>query len=145
MLRTILIQACKISSTKELLQNELKQIENKFIKINDYPKRVFHQVNKECSLSRSEDYDKNITANNASISTTHRLILPYKSEQGRKIINSINNYNNQILPENHAAQRIYRSRKMSSSLNIKNQTKLEHKHDYTYLVECPENTCLEYT
>ena len=32
---------------------------------------------------------------------------------------------------------------MGSSLNIKNQTKLEHKHDYTYLVECPENTRLE--
>ena len=87
MLRTILIQACKISTTKELLQNELKQIENKFIKINDYPKRVFHQINKECSLSRNEDYDKNITANNASISTTHKLILLYKSEQGQNIIN----------------------------------------------------------
>ena len=26
---------------------------------------------------------------------------------------------------------------------MKNQTKLEHKHNYTYLVECPENKCLE--
>ena len=33
-LRTILIQAYKICSTKELLQNELKQIEEEFIKIN---------------------------------------------------------------------------------------------------------------
>ena len=44
MLWTILIQAYKISSTKELLQNELKQIEKEFIKINYYPKQVFHQV-----------------------------------------------------------------------------------------------------
>ena len=63
MLRTILIQAYKISSTKEPLQNELKEIEKEFIEINDYPKRVFHKVNEECRLSRNEDYEKNITAN----------------------------------------------------------------------------------
>ena len=32
---------------------------------------------------------------------------------------------------------------MESFLNIKNQTKLEHDNDLTYLVKCPENTCLE--
>ena len=32
---------------------------------------------------------------------------------------------------------------MGSFLNIKNQTKLEHDNDLTYLVKCPENTCLE--
>ena len=63
MLRAILIQAYKISSTKEPLHNELKQIEKEFIDINDYPKHVFHQVNEECRLSRTEDYEKNITAN----------------------------------------------------------------------------------
>ena len=82
MLWTILIQTYKISSTKELLQNELKQIEKEFIKINYYPKQVFHQVKEECRLSWNEDYEKNVTANNPSISTTQRLILLNKSEQG---------------------------------------------------------------
>ena len=68
MLWTILIP-----SAKELSQNELKQIEKECIKINDYPKRIFHQVNKECRLSRNEVYDKNVTANNASISTSAQL------------------------------------------------------------------------
>ena len=45
--------------------------------------------------------------------------------------------------EYHEAQHVHRGSKMGSSLNIKNQTKLAHKHDYTYLVECPENTRLE--
>ena len=53
MLRTILI-----SSAKELSQNEVKEIEKKLIKTNDYSKRTFHQVNKEWSLSRNEAYDK---------------------------------------------------------------------------------------
>ena len=33
--------------------------------------------------------------------------------------------------------------KLSPSSDIKDQTKLEHKHDLTYLVKCPENSCLE--
>ena len=39
-LRTILIRAYKIWSTEELLQNQLKQIEQEFININGYPKWV---------------------------------------------------------------------------------------------------------
>ena len=46
-LRTILIRAFKTCSSEELLQNELKQIEEEFININDYPKWVFDQVNEE--------------------------------------------------------------------------------------------------
>ena len=75
-LRTILIRVKKICSTEELLQNELKQIEEEFININGYPKWVFDQVNEECKAPRNADYDNNVTANNERISTTHRLILP---------------------------------------------------------------------
>ena len=32
---------------------------------------------------------------------------------------------------------------MGSAFDIKDQTTMEHKHDLTYLVECPENTCSE--
>ena len=49
-LRTILIRAYKICSTKELSQNELKQNEEEFIKINRYPKWVFDQVNEKWFL-----------------------------------------------------------------------------------------------
>ena len=52
---------------------------------------VFDQLNEECKVPKNADYDKNITANNESISTTNRLILPYKGEQGQKIIKSLNN------------------------------------------------------
>ena len=54
-LRIILIRPYKICSTKEPLQNELKQIEEEFIKINDYPKWVFDQLNEECKLPRNAD------------------------------------------------------------------------------------------
>ena len=91
-LRTILIQAYKICSSKELLQNELKQIEEEFIKIISYLKWVFDQVNEECKVPRNAHYNNNVTANNENISTTRKLVLPYKGEQGQKIIKSVNNY-----------------------------------------------------
>ena len=100
-------------------------------------------MNKECKVPRNADYNNNVTANNESISTTHRLILPYKGEQGQKIIKSVNNYIKRLLPQNHTAQDVYKSRKVGSAFDIKHQTKLEHKHDVTYLVKCPENTCSE--
>ena len=64
---------------------------------------MFHQMNDEFRLSRNEDYDKKVTAKNASSSTIHRLILPYKSEQGRKTIKSVNKYSKRLLPEDYTA------------------------------------------
>ena len=100
-------------------------------------------MNEECKVRRNVDYDNNVTANNESISTTHRWILPYKGEQRQKIIKSDNNYVKRLLPQNHTAQYVYKSRKLGSAFYVKDQTKLEHKHDLTYLVKCPENTCSE--
>ena len=141
-LLTIFIRDCKICSTEELLQNEMKQIEEKFININGYPKWVF-QVSEECKAPRNADYDNNVTAHNESISTTHSLILPYKGDQGQKIIKSLNTYFKRLLPQNHTAQHVYISRKLGFAFDIKDQTKRVHKHDLTYLVKCPENTCSE--
>ena len=63
-------------------------------------------MSEECKVPRN-DYDKNVTANNESISTTHRLILHYKGEQGQKTFKSVNNYVKRLLPQNHTAQHVY--------------------------------------
>ena len=142
-LQIILIRAYKICSTKELLQNELKQIEEKFSKINGYLKWVFHQANEECKVPRNADYDNNVTVNNESISTTHGLIAPYKGEQEQKIIKLVNNYVKRSLPPIHLAQHVYNSRKLDSTFDTKEEAKLEHKHTVTYFVKCPLNSCSE--
>ena len=108
-LQEILIRAYKIWSTKELLQNELKQIEGEFIKLNGYPKWIFDQVNEECKLPKNVNYDSNVTTNSKSISLTHTLIIPYKREQEQKMIKSVNNYFKKLLPQNHAVQHVYKS------------------------------------
>ena len=45
--------------------------------------------------------------------------------------------------QNHTVQHVYISRKLGSAFDIKDQTKLAHKQDLTYLVKCLENTCSE--
>ena len=110
------------------------------VTINGYPKWLLDQVNEECKAPRNEDYDNNVTANNESISTTHRLILLYKGEQEQKFIKSLNNYVKKLLTQNHTTQHVYISRKLGSTFDIKDQANLVHKHDLTYLVQCPENT-----
>ena len=83
-------------------------------------------MNEECKVSKNADHDKNVTANNESICTAHRLILPYKDEQEQKIIKTVNNYVKRLLPQNHTAQYVCKSRKLDSVFDIKDQTKLEH-------------------
>ena len=43
----------------------------------------------------------------------------------------------------HLKTHEYESGKLGSSFNRKDQRKLEQKHNLTYLVKCPENTCSE--
>ena len=88
-------------------------------------------MNEEYKLPRDADYGSNVAANNGSISTINWLILPYKGEQGQKIIKSVKNYIKRLLPENYA------------TFDIKDQTNLECKHDLGYLAEYAENTCSE--
>ena len=65
-------------------------------------------MNEEWKAPRNADYDNNVTGNNENIRTTYRLILLYKGEQGQKIIKSLNNYVEKILPQNHTAQHVYK-------------------------------------
>ena len=140
---SILTRAYKICSTKELLDEELKHIDRTFTGIKEYPKWIVNQLKEECKPA-NEQYDRNIEIkfyNNTITTTTHMLVPPYKGEKGEKLIKSLNKHVKKVLPENHLSRHAYRSKKMGSFFNIKDQTKLEHNNDLTYLVKCPKKTC----
>ena len=61
----------------------------------------------------------------------------------KKVKNSLNKHFKKDLPENHLSRHAYSRKKLGSFFNIKDQTKLEHNNDLTYLVKCPEKTCSE--
>ena len=103
-------------------------------------------MKEECKLV-NEQYHLNIETNidsNTVATTTHMLVLPYKGEKGEKLVNSLNKHVKRVLPENHISRHAHRSKKSESFFNIKDQTKLEHNNDLTYLVKCPEKTCSEH-
>ena len=89
-----------------------------------------------------ETFQTNINKNTVT-TTTHMLILPYKGEKGEKLIKSLNKHVKKVLPEHHLSQHVYSGKKLESFFNIKDQTKLEHNNDLTYLVKCPEKSCSE--
>ena len=79
---------------------------------------VLDQKVEECRIPRNANND-NVTTNNGSSSTSHRLIPPFKGEQEQEIVKSVSNYIKTVLPENCAAQHVYKSRKLSSLFNVK--------------------------
>ena len=64
-------------------------------------------------------------------------------KKAEKLIKSLNKHVKKVLPENHLSRHAYRSKKLGSFFNIKDQAILEHNNDLTYLVKCPEKTCSE--
>ena len=102
-------------------------------------------MKEECKLV-NEQYHRNIETNidnNIVTTTAQMLVLPYKGEKGEKLIKSLNKHVKKVLPENRLSRHAYSSKKLGSFFNIKDQTKLEHNNDLTYLVKCPEKTCSE--
>ena len=59
------------------------------------------------------------------------------------MIKSLNKHVKTVLPENHLSRHAYVSKKLGSFFNIKDQKKLKHNNDLTYLVKYPEKTCSE--
>ena len=72
----------------------------------------------------------------------YRAFFPIKVNKVRKLLSYLTikskDYCHKIIQHN-----MYISRKLGSAFDMKDQTKLVHKHDLTYLVICPENTCSE--
>ena len=113
-----------LDTSKELLQNELKQTEKEFMKINGYPKWLFDWVNKGSKVPRNASYDNKVTTNDANIN-----------------MNSWQSCEKIIIRKSCIRTHIYsyteiRLLEIGSSFNMKDQTKLEHECDLIYFVKC---------
>ena len=79
--------------------------------------------------------------NDESGDKQHRLVLPYKTDRGNRILSSIEKYVRKLLPKKSTLQITYTGKKPSSQFNIKDKTNFEHRHDLIYHVSCPLPTC----
>ena len=64
--------------------------------------------------------------------------LPYKGQQGEKILRSFKTTLHKSLPNNIETKVVYTGTKLCSNFQIKEKTKFDHKHDLVYYVKCTE-------
>ena len=73
----------------------------------------------------------------------YSLILPYAGPKGNSIIKTMRNSLKYILPNNVKTRVTYSGQNLGTKLQIKDNTKDQHKHDLIYYSKCPEPTCNE--
>ena len=127
-LRTLVLRAHAICSTKKLLQQEINHLQHVFVTFDGYPKLFVLQVfNKfEIDLSTTSS-----TKNQQPDTHTHILFLPYKEIQGEHTLKHIKRQINKVLPEDTSMQLVYTGAKLGTKFNVKNKTKKEHHRDLT--------------
>ena len=101
-------------------------------------------------LSEVQSEDSNIISSiqdnqNYFNKTAHLLVfLPHAGSKGEKLIQSMKNSLNCMLPKNVTTRATYLGTRLSSKFTeIDDKTVKEHQHDNVYYVKCPESQCLE--
>ena len=126
------------------MQEELHHIEKCFTEINGYTKWLLKRT-LDSFKTRSKEYNNKINSknnndmkiNNLSDKIVHTLKLPYKGDHGTNLIKSLKASTKKSLPENHDVRIVLTGTKLSSQLNIKDDTDKQHKHDLVYFSRCP--------
>ena len=146
-LRTLLSRNYIICSSKRYLHEEIKYIESTFVKINNYPKYVINQLNREVKLKHMENMNiEQSTINETTLNDQekcHLLVLPYASNKGEKIMKSMNRFSSPGFLCNIKTCIASSGTKISSRFQLKHQTKKNYQHDVVYYAKCPKEQCAE--
>ena len=84
------------------------------------------------NINNENHNDKNL--NRLSDKIVQTLKLPYKGNHSINLMNSINTSTKKSLPEKHDLRIILTCTKLSSQLNIKDDTNKQHKRDLVYII-----------
>ena len=133
---------------------ELLHLEKIFADKNNYPcwviKQILTQVGKQqernnMNNNNNEDSNTNnensfTNENNSQISEKQLsfITLPYKGQQGEKVLTSFKITSHRSLPNNIEIKVVYTLTKLCSNFQIKDKTKFDQKHDLVYYFTCPE-------
>ena len=125
-----------------------------FIHENNYPrwiiKQILTQVEKQQernNMNNNNNDDSNTNnensftnENNSQMSEKQLsfITLPYKGQQGEKVLKSLKTTLHRSLPNNIETKVVYTGTKLDSNFQIKDKTKFDHKHDLIYYVKCLE-------
>ena len=124
-------RALTICSYAQAIEDEINHLTNVFCNVNQYPRKVVESViieEKEKHTKEEIIEDKN-GDQNKSEKTVIVLSLPYGGEKGEKLIKRFTKGCNKKLNENTKIQVPYKSSKLSERFQVKERTKLEHRHN----------------
>ena len=129
-----MLRAFKLCSSARLRQTELDHLRNVFSKTHSYPLTIINN-----RIDKSQDgilSDRTTDHPDRSLVVT----LPYKGTKSEALLRSIRKA---ITCNSDLAkmQIVYKSRKLSSTFQLKDPTPIEHQHNVVYKVTCPENIC----
>ena len=117
---------------------------------NNFPVWVVKKIIKERKekIDNRNNADKNkhtiqVDVKFESKDESHLFLLPYQGVKGLHLTKSLKRNLKSLLPSTAKANLDFTSKKLSTCFQIKDQTKLEHKHDIIYLATCPEDNCIE--
>ena len=136
-----------IYSSERYLYEEIKYIEPTLEKVNNYPKYVINQLNRDAKLKQTGNMNIECSTINEAVlnkqDKRHFLVLPYAGNKGEKILKSMNNFSSEVLPCNVRVRIAYSGTKFSSRFQLIDQTKKDHQHDMVYYGKCPNEQCTE--
>ena len=132
-------------SVLHLLKKELLDLEKMFIYQNNYPRWVINQiVEKQQERNNMNNYNiGDSNTNNENCLTNENdsrmsgkqlsfITLPYKGQQGEKVLKSFKTTLHRSLTNNIETKVLYAGTRMGSNFQIKDKTKFDHKHDLVY-------------
>ena len=154
-LKNLVHRAYNICSTEYLMKKELLHLEKILISKNNYPrwviKQILTQVEKQQernNMNNNNNNDNSNTNNENSFTNENNsqmsekqlsfITLPYKGQQGEKVLKSLKTTLHRSLPNNIETKVVYTRIKLGSNFQIKDKTKFNHKHDLVYYAKYPE-------
>ena len=135
-LKGLFRRAFYICSTEEALEKELKHLKDVFTKINGYPSKLVHEIlhevrdnEKKRNAPQSEEEP---TEEEDEITTKPYICLPFKGQEGEKIVRRFRNDICKVLPKEIKPRIIYKGTKVGSYFRVKDKVKTEHQTDLIY-------------
>ena len=130
-------RAVTICSTEQLLMKDLDHLKHVFVKLNQYPSKLIDNIIKK-ELTNKDKGKANEIDDKVTDDILVSMTLPYVGNKGEKLVKKLKQDLKSKLPVTVKTQITYRATKLGSAFQIKDQTKLTHGHNITYLGTCPE-------
>ena len=115
----------------------LKQV---FVEKNHYPHNLVEKIIKE-EMERYNQTENNVEENHDENNIILSLNLPYGGMKGENLIKKMRKDINNKLGNNIKLRVTYKATKLGSKFQLKDPTKIEHLHNITYKINCPNQQC----